>query len=492
MSDPIQLGRYSLFAKLASGGMATVYLGRLHSEFGFGRTVAIKRLHPHLAGEAEFVSMFLDEARLAARIQHPNVVQTVDVVTMKGELFLVMDYVRGESLGGLVKEVRQNDITIPVPVVAACGAGLLAGLHAAHEAKDERGRPLSIVHRDISPQNVLVGADGVTRVLDFGVAKAASRLQTTRDGQVKGKLSYMPPEQILGEVSRQTDIYSAGVVLWEALACRRLFVADSDGELIKKVMVPVVLPPSKYNAEVPPELDRVVLRALAPDPDNRWATAEDMAEEIDRVVRLASPQRVSEWVRATAAEKLSARDEMVAQIESGSSPDSTTAVQRQLSQLPSLESSVPGNVIPPASAPPRAKASDMATSPTVPSVSRDARATLPPSRSLGYAAFGAALLVPVGLYAAFLGGQSAAPAALVAAGVASAPVTRAPAPSVTPIKSIAASTGWAPVAVDAGAAAPSPTIASPPPVHPSPPAAPPSRPGLPRKAHDYSSLIDTR
>src|SRR5580698_383375 len=159
MPDPIKLGRYSLFAKLASGGMATVYLGRMSSEVGFGRTVAIKRLHPHLASEPEFVSMFLDEARLAARIQHPNVVQTVDVVTTDGELFLVMDYVRGESLGGLLKGVCLADETVPVPIVVTCTVGFLSGLHAAHEAKDEQGRPLAIVHRDISPQNVFVGAD---------------------------------------------------------------------------------------------------------------------------------------------------------------------------------------------------------------------------------------------------------------------------------------------------------------------------------------------
>ncbi|HEX7603641.1 MAG TPA: serine/threonine-protein kinase, partial [Polyangiaceae bacterium] len=179
MGEPvIQLGRYALHAEIAAGGMATVYLGRLHGAVGFGRTVAIKRLHPHLAKDPEFVSMFLDEAHLAARVQHPNVVPTLDVVTSDRELFLVLEYVRGESFSALIRAARAAGQTLPIPVVVAVVVGLLNGLHAAHEATDEQGKPLGIVHRDVSPQNVLVGADGVARVLDFGVAKAATRLQT--------------------------------------------------------------------------------------------------------------------------------------------------------------------------------------------------------------------------------------------------------------------------------------------------------------------------
>jgi serine/threonine protein kinase len=339
MSDPIQLGRYSLFAKLASGGMATVYLGRLNGEVGFGRTVAIKRLHPHLASEPEFVSMFVDEARLAARVQHPNVVPTVDVVTTEHELFLVMEYIRGESLGGLLRAAFSADLTVPIPVVASCAVGFLSGLHAAHEAKDEQGRPLSIVHRDVSPQNVFVGVDGVTRVLDFGVAKAAMRLQTTKEGQLKGKLAYMPPEQIRGTVTRRSDIYAAGVVIWEALAGRRLYVADSQIELVHKLMEAIVEPPSAYNPEVTPELDQIVLKALARDPADRYATAEEMAEAIDTAIRPASALKVADWVRAVAGEKLAARAELVAQIESNSSPGDGPGVARLLGSLPSIESS---------------------------------------------------------------------------------------------------------------------------------------------------------
>ena len=220
-------GRYVLCDEIAHGGMATVYVGRLVGSAGFARTVAIKRLHAAYARDPDFVSMFVDEARLAARIHHPNVVSTLDVVALEGELFLVMEYIQGESLARLERLASDRGDRIPEAMAASMIAGILHGLHAAHEARDERGEPLGIVHRDVSPQNVLVGVDGVARVLDFGIAKAAGRIQTTRDGQLKGKLAYMSPEQLRGEVTRTTDVYAAGVVLWEALTGRQLFVGEN-------------------------------------------------------------------------------------------------------------------------------------------------------------------------------------------------------------------------------------------------------------------------
>ncbi len=319
MNAPLQLGRYSLFAELASGGMATVYIGRLNSEAGFGRVVAIKRLHPHLAREPQFVSMFLDEARLAARIQHPNVVPILDVVTLGTELFLVMEYVKGESLVALLRETATAGATVPIPVVATIAMGLLAGLHAAHEATDEAGRSLGIVHRDVSPQNLLVGIDGVARVLDFGIAKASVRLQTTREGQLKGKLAYMAPEQVSGQVTRRTDIYAAGIVLWEALACRRMFRGETEAHILQQVMAADFRPPSLFNPEVPPELDRVVLRALSKDPEARYATARDMAADLDRVLRPASAMTVADWVEKRAGEALASRSQLVTNLETTAS-----------------------------------------------------------------------------------------------------------------------------------------------------------------------------
>ncbi|HEV8244207.1 MAG TPA: serine/threonine-protein kinase, partial [Polyangiaceae bacterium] len=189
-SPPRSIGRYTLYGEIASGGMATVHVGQLSGPEGFSRTVAIKLLHKQYAKDPNFVDMFLDEARLAARIRHPNVVSTLDVVRVEDELFVVMDYVHGESLAHLVRAASVDGGHVPPRIASAILVGALLGLHAAHEATDGKGKPLSIVHRDVSPQNILVGIDGVARVADFGVAKAASRVHTTQGGEIKGKISY--------------------------------------------------------------------------------------------------------------------------------------------------------------------------------------------------------------------------------------------------------------------------------------------------------------
>jgi serine/threonine protein kinase len=314
------LGRYALYDLIASGGMASVHFGRLVGPVGFARTVAIKRLHPQFASDPEFVSMFLDEARLAARIRHPNVVPTLDVVSLEGELFLVMEYVQGEPLGGLIKAMRKTGQPMPVPYAVAIVAGALRGLHAAHEAKDERGSPLGIVHRDVSPQNILVGIDGVPRVLDFGVAKAAGRLQITREGQLKGKMAYMPPEQIRSTgTDRRTDIYAAGAVLWEALTGQRLFQGDNDVAVFSKVLEGKVDPPSKVAPQVPTALDAIVLKSLAMSPHDRYETARDMARALEVAVQLVPVSEIGEWVEKIGADHLSTRAQTISRIESDSS-----------------------------------------------------------------------------------------------------------------------------------------------------------------------------
>jgi serine/threonine-protein kinase len=300
--------------------MATVHFGRLLGVVGFAKTVAIKRLHPQLARDPEFVSMFLDEARLAARIRHPNVVSTLDVVATEGELFLVMEYVQGESLRNL--ERRAADVRIPPPIVATIMVGMLYGLHAAHEATNERGEPLGIVHRDVSPQNVLVGVDGVPRVFDFGVAKAAGRAQTTREGQLKGKLAYMSPEQLMGRnVTRSSDIFAASAVLWEALVGRRLFKGDSEGEIVKKVLDAEAERPSKLVPELPSQLDEIVLRGLARDPGDRFATAREMGRALERCMPMAPTSEVGEYVETMAATSLAQRAARMAEIESSSTSE---------------------------------------------------------------------------------------------------------------------------------------------------------------------------
>jgi serine/threonine-protein kinase len=323
------VGRYALYDAIAAGGMATVHYGRLLGPVGFSRTVAVKRLHAQFARDPEFVSMFLDEARLAARIRHPNVVPTLDVVATGGELFLVMEYVAGESLSRLVRTAAGFGTIVPPRIVIAIMCGVLRGLHAAHEATNERGEPLGIVHRDVSPQNVLVGIDGQARVLDFGVAKAAGRLQTTRDGKLKGKLAYMAPEQLRGKaVDRRVDIFAAATVLWEALTGRRLFRGDNEGAIVTKILEGSVEPPSSMvsadeadeaSRTIIKSIDDIVLKGLALQVADRYETARDMAIALERVAPPAGVAEVSEWVEHFAKDILVTRAQQVAEIESNSS-----------------------------------------------------------------------------------------------------------------------------------------------------------------------------
>jgi serine/threonine-protein kinase len=298
--------------------MATVHIGRLLGPVGFHRTVAIKRLHAQFARDPEFVSMFLDEARLAAKIRHPNVVSTLDVVATADELFVVMDYVQGESLGRLWRAMREHGAKAPTPIVSAILAQVLQGLHAAHEAVDDSGRPLGIIHRDVSPQNVIVGVDGVTRVLDFGVAKASSRLHETRSGEIKGKLSYMAPEQIDirgGSLTRAVDIYASGIILWEMLTGRRLYKAETEAETMFLVLRSEPPSPRSVEPTVSSELEAVTMRALHRDPKQRFATAEDMAAALAEAGPTAIQLEIGRWVRSMGRDGLEHRAARIAEIE---------------------------------------------------------------------------------------------------------------------------------------------------------------------------------
>jgi eukaryotic-like serine/threonine-protein kinase len=313
---PRNLGRYHLYGELASGGMATVHLGRQVGSGGFSKMVAIKRLHPQFGKMEEFVEMFLAEARLAARIRHPNVVQPLDVLRVDDEVFLVMEYVEGDSLSRLMKGTISRQEKVPLPIAISILSGVLRGLHAAHEAKSDKGEPLELVHRDISPQNVLVGVDGAARVIDFGIAKAADSVQVTREGELKGKLAYMAPEILSGRRgTRRADIYAAGVVLWEVLTAQRLFDADYQSAILNNILHRPVDRPSDFVEGLPPQLDAIVLKGLARDPSDRFATAREMAQAIEEAVPPASLSIVGEWVEVVAAASLAQRGSRIAEIE---------------------------------------------------------------------------------------------------------------------------------------------------------------------------------
>jgi serine/threonine-protein kinase len=345
---PVRLvGRYAIYGEIAAGGMATVHLGRLVADKGFARTVAIKRLHPHLAKQPDFATMFVDEARLAARVRHPNVVQTLDVVQRDEELLLVMDYVHGESLARLVGQARRQDTMVPLDVASGILCGALAGLHAAHEATNEHREPLGLVHRDVSPHNVLIGTDGVPMVVDFGVAKATGRLTHTRSGFVKGKLAYMAPEQIRRQgVDRRTDVFAAAVVLWELLAGRRLFDGDNDGEIILQVISGDIEPLSRLRADVSAALEEVLMRGLAREPSARWATARAMADALERACPPASPRVIGEWVELVAGDRLRARSEVIADVEAASQRLDISTERWPVSPAPSDPAVSSGEVAP--------------------------------------------------------------------------------------------------------------------------------------------------
>jgi serine/threonine-protein kinase len=300
--------RYELFGEIASGGMASVRYGRRIGALGFSRAVAVKRLHAQFANDSDFVSMFIDEARLSARLVHANIVATLDVLREPGEISLVMEYVHGEPLGLLLERARARREPVPIRIAVGLIASVLHGLHAAHEATDDLHNPLHVVHRDVSPQNVLVGADGVPRILDFGIARALGRLRATPSGEIKGKLAYISPEQLQGlPVDRRADVYGASVVLWETLAGRMLFDADTESALVHRVLQGSVPAPSMVNASVPRALDDIVSQGLARDPKQRFETALDMANALERAVAPATQAEVSRWIDGLIGDTLRAR-----------------------------------------------------------------------------------------------------------------------------------------------------------------------------------------
>jgi len=329
--------RYTILGSIANGGMAQVYLARMVASAGFSRLVAIKRLHDRMSGDRELIAMLIDEARLTAQIRHTNVVDILDVVVRDGGFALVLEWVEGASLSALVK--RAAGEPIPVPVVLAIIQGVLRGLSAAHEARSEDGQPLGIVHRDVSPQNVLVGIDGIPRIIDFGVAKASGKLEETRPGEIRGKYAYMAPEQLLAKpVTAQVDVYATGVVLWELLTGRRLFKADDERVVCAAVMRGDIPAPSTIRSDLPSGLDEVVARIVAREPSSRFLDAREALSALEPFGR-ASEDEVGAWTRSLAADDIEKHQSLIR----GAVPPAARSLDSLLAELDEEPASQPSN-----------------------------------------------------------------------------------------------------------------------------------------------------
>jgi serine/threonine-protein kinase len=286
---PPSLGRYEIGAKLADGGMATIYLGRRTVD---RQLVAIKRIREDYAKSDDFLRMFLDEATLSARLRHPRIVRSFELVREGRAAFIAMELLRGQSLWSVWDACRMRGIRLRCEIIAWIGARVAEGLHYAHELADERGRPLEVVHRDVNATNIFVTYDGDVKILDFGLAKASNRASRTAAGIIKGKVAYMSPEQAIGApIDRRTDLFALGTTLWELACDRRLFKHVDEIETLRRVHAAEVPDPGTLVRGFPQELSRVILKALERDRDRRYATGAALSCDLDAFVGRRAGQR---------------------------------------------------------------------------------------------------------------------------------------------------------------------------------------------------------
>ena len=315
----LRLGRYEVFYRLGTGGMASVYLGRLRGQGGFERFVAIKRIHEHLAFDPSFLSMFLDEARLVARLSHPNIVQVTDMSAEAEHPFLVMEYVDGETLSSVLTAYRRARKTFPVEAGARVVAQALEGLHQAHELRGRAGDLLGLVHRDISPQNIMVSYDGHVKLTDFGIVKAIGQTSETRTGYIKGKTAYLSPEQALTQpVDRRSDIFAMGIVLYEATTGYRLFRDESEFKTLQRITKGDVPHPTTLIGGYPPTLEAVVLKALQIQPQDRFQTAREMQAALEKIIiqlgRPVGAVEIAELLRPVFADRIYSKRKLLEKI----------------------------------------------------------------------------------------------------------------------------------------------------------------------------------
>ena len=318
MKKPAPFGKYYLLERINVGGMAEVFRAKAFGVEGFERLVAVKRILPNIAEDKEFIRMFIEEAKLAVQLNHANIAQIFDLGVVDGAYYIALEQIHGRDLRGVFDRCRQ--LGEPMPVAQACFVvmKLCEGLDYAHNKRDQSGRELHLVHRDVSPQNVLVSFEGEVKVIDFGIAKAAGKGSKTQAGILKGKFGYMSPEQVRGiPIDRRSDVFSCGIVLYELLTGERLFVGESDFSTLEKVRNVEILPPSTYNRRIPDELERIVLKALAKDPEERYQNAIDLHDELQAFVYTAgefySRKDLAGWMKKTFGREI---EEETAKLES--------------------------------------------------------------------------------------------------------------------------------------------------------------------------------
>ena len=278
-----QYGKYLLLDRIAIGGMAEIFLARQMGLEGFEKTVVLKRIRPHLGDKKSFVKMFLNEAKLAAQLNHPNIIQIHDLGKVGDSYFIAMEYLFGRDMRRVIPKAEAQGI--PFPIVYACkiASQVLEGLYYAHQKSDVHGKALGIVHRDVTPENIFVSFDGGVKVLDFGIAKAANQVEMTRAGEIKGKLSYMSPEQCMGKpLDHRSDIFSLGVVLYEWVTGFKLFTGESDVAVLKSITDGKIYRPSYFKQDVPEQVELILMKALEKDPAARYQSSWEMQYDLDK------------------------------------------------------------------------------------------------------------------------------------------------------------------------------------------------------------------
>ncbi|MFL5319390.1 MAG: protein kinase domain-containing protein [Myxococcaceae bacterium] len=345
--QPIPFGKYLLLDRINIGGMAEVWRGKTFGAGGFERLMAIKRILPNIAEDEEFISMFIDEAKISVQLTHANVAQIAELGNIGGSYFIAMEYIPGKDLRAIFDKCRKKGEPAPIPLTCFVVSKMCEGLDYAHRKKDGMGRDMNIVHRDISPQNVLLSYEGEVKVIDFGIAKAAGKATKTQAGILKGKFGYMSPEQIRGlPLDRRSDVFAIGVVLYEMLTGERLFVGDSDFSVLEKVRKAEVLPPTTYNKRIPEALEKIVLKALAKEVDDRYQYANELGDDLQRFLitsdSIFSRKDLMQYMKSTFAEEVEREKQRLAEYSEVKAPEGFLAAIEMGYQGPM--SGVPGAV----------------------------------------------------------------------------------------------------------------------------------------------------